>query len=60
MNTVKISIIYVYFNFLQILIQKNQRTNGPVKRSPDIWAKHKIWFKMAQSFLRKARFSFQM
>ena len=22
----------------------NQRTNGPVKRSPDIWAKHKIKF----------------
>ena len=23
---------------------KNQRTNGPVKRSPDIWTKHKIKF----------------
>ena len=25
-------------------ILSNQRTNGPVKRSPDIWAKHKIKF----------------
>ena len=40
----------------------NQRTNGPEKRSPDILgqARNKICFKMAQSFLRKATFNFQM
>ena len=29
---------------LRLRWAKNQRTNGPVKRSPDIWAKHKIKF----------------
>ena len=29
---------------LIVLQLYNQRTNGPVKRSPDIWAKHKIKF----------------
>ena len=43
----RLSISIVFRRFLPRTMSdefKNQRTNGPVKRSPDIWAKHKIKF----------------
>ena len=43
-QSVKCCSIVAIIRYEPVHDKTNQRTNGPVKRSPDIWAKHKITF----------------